>query len=326
MEIEFPKKVQLAHLPTPIETYIVDGRAIDIKRDDLTAAEATGNKIRKMEYFLFDARQQHADTLITCGGEQSNHARTVAAVAARSGMKCILVLWGSPRKRMQGNLLLDRFLGAEIKFVDRTTFGRAAEVMEEIAARLRKRGRKPYVIPEGGSSALGIWGYIEAAREIKAQIAERKQPVDYIVTAVGSGGTTAGLAIGKKLFELDASIVGVNVLYDAETITQNILAITREAIAKYSLDIEITEDDFGILDGYSKEGYKQIEPKKMKCLASVARQTGIVFDPTYTGKAFYAVLDTLTTRNELAHSRMLFIHTGGMYSIFAKSGLYSLSG
>jgi D-cysteine desulfhydrase len=321
--LQFPHKVTLAHLPTPIETYHVDGKSIHIKRDDLTGAEVTGNKIRKMEYLLYEAQQQNADTLITCGGEQSNHARTVAAVAARSGMKCILVLWGSPRKSMQGNLLIDKFLGAEIRFVDRKTFNRSGDVMEEIAVRLRKRGRRPYIIPEGGSSALGIWGYIEAAQEIKKQLTERSESVDYIVTAFGSGGTIAGLTIGKKLFGLEATIIGVNVLYDAITSTEKVLGIAHDAIQRYSLDIEVGADDFGMLDGYSKEGYKKIEMKKLRYLASVARQTGIVFDPTYTGKAFYGIMDRLKKRPELARSRVLFIHTGGIFSIFAKASSYS---
>jgi D-cysteine desulfhydrase len=322
-QVQFPNKVTLAHLPTPIETYSVDGKSILIKRDDLTGAEVTGNKIRKMEYLLFEAQQQNADTLITCGGEQSNHARTVAAVAARSGMKCILVLWGSPGKSMQGNLLIDKFLGADIRFVDRKTYDRSREVMEEIAVRLRKRGRRPYIIPEGGSSALGIWGYIEAAQEIQQQLTERNESVDYIVTGFGSGGTIAGLTIGKKLFGLEATIIGVNVLYDAEKSTQKVLQITKDAIQRYSLDVEVGVDDFGILDGYSKEGYKNIGPKKLKYLASVARQTGIIFDPTYTGKAFFGIMDRVKRRPELAQSRVLFIHTGGIFSIFEKSRQYS---
>lgn len=321
--LQFPQKIALAHLSTPIETYTIDGKSILIKRDDLTGAEVTGNKIRKMEYLLYEAQQQNADMLITCGGEQSNHARTVAAVAARSGMKCILVLWGSPRKSMQGNLLIDKFLGADIRFVDRKTYNHSLEVMEKIAARLRKRGRRPYIIPEGGSSSLGIWGYIEAAREIKTQLYEQSKSVDYIVTAFGSGGTIAGLTIGKKLFGLEATIVGVNVLYDAETCTQKILRLAHDAIQRYSLDIEIGADDFGMLDGYSKEGYKKIEPKKLRYLASVACQTGIIFDPTYTGKAFYGIMDKLKRRREMAEARILFIHTGGIFSIFAKSGQFS---
>ena len=323
---QFPKKIRLAHLPTPIEPYTIDGKAILIKRDDLTGAEVTGNKIRKMEYLLFEAQQQNADTLITCGGEQSNHARTVAAVAARCGMKCILVLWGSPGKTMQGNLLIDKFLGADIRFVDKKTFYRSREVMEEIAARLRKRGRRPYIIPEGGSSALGIWGYIEAAREIKQQLAERGESVDYIITAFGSGGTVAGLTIGKKLFGLEATIIGINVLYDAATSTQKVLQITKDAVHRYALEVEIGVDDFGILDGYSKEGYKKIETKKLRYLASVARQTGIIFDPTYTGKAFYGIMDKLNRRPELALSRVIFIHTGGIFGIFTKSRQYSSLG
>ncbi len=322
-QFQFPNKISLAHLPTPIETYTIGGKTILIKRDDLTGAEVTGNKIRKMEYLLYEAQQQNADTLITCGGEQSNHARTVAAVAARSEMKCILVLWGSPRKSMQGNLLIDKFLGAEIQFVDRKTFNRSADVMEEIAVRLRKRGRRPYIIPEGGSSALGIWGYIEAAREISQQFAGRGEPVDYIVTAVGSGGTIAGLTIGKKLFGLEATIVGVNVLYDAETSSEKVMRISHDAIQQYSLDIDIGANDFGLLDGYSREGYKKIEKKKLRYLASVARQTGIIFDPTYTGKSFYGIMDKLKRRSEMADARILFIHTGGIFSIFAKQRQFS---
>ncbi len=277
-----------------------------------------------MEYLLLDAGRRKADTLITCGGEQSNHARTVAAVAARAGLHCVLVLWGSPRKNVRGNLLLDAFLGARIVFVDRKAFDRSGEIMESIAEDLRRDGYTPYIIPEGGTSPLGIFGYVEAAREINIQIRDRALDVDFIVTAVGSGGTLAGLAIGKKIFRLPQELIGINVLYDGDHSAERILRVANECCRLHDIPAEVERNDFRILDGYSSEGYKRISRNKMIFLKGIARQTGIVFDPTYTGKALYGIMDWLDRTPGMKTKRILFLHTGGIFSVFAKETEYGL--
>jgi D-cysteine desulfhydrase len=173
-----PKRIPLAHLPTPIQklkrmTKKLGGPEIYIKRDDLTGIGLSGNKVRKLEYLLAEAREGGADTLITCGGIQSNHARATAIAAVRSGMGAVLVLRGDRLTPYDGNVLLDRLVDAEIRLVTAEQYRqRIGEIMEQVAAELRRAGRRPYIIPEGGSNSLGVWGYIRAAGEIHDQLDE----------------------------------------------------------------------------------------------------------------------------------------------------------
>lgn len=202
MTFQFPPFKSMAHLPTPIAALsrlskAIGGPQLFIKRDDLTGCAMSGNKIRKLEFVAADAIKKGADTLITCGGIQSNHARATAVLAAKLGLKSLLVLRGQMGGDADGNLFIDKLVGAEIRCITKEDYNaRVNEIMDEIADELRAQGRKPYIIPEGASNAVGALGYLRAFKEITEQSKQLKLNFDAIICAVGSGGTYAGLSIG----------------------------------------------------------------------------------------------------------------------------------
>lgn len=319
--MNIPNKIELANIPTPIQAIFFEGFEIIIKRDDYTGIEFSGNKIRKLEYLIFDALNKKADVIITCGGVQSNHARATAAVAARLGLKSILYLRGSEPKDFDGNLALNKLFGAEIRFVTYEEYENITEIAEREIASLKKKGLRAVFIPEGGSSPLGIWGYIECAREISKQLKSFKNKPSHIIAAVGSGGTLAGLVIGKKLFGLKSELIGVNVLKTSGDFEKIICDLANQCSKKYKLGVKITSKDFTILDGYSTEGYENISKEKLELLTFVSQDYGILLDPTYTGKAFFGMVDHFIYQaNEF--NKLMFIHTGGIFGIFPKMKKY----
>jgi D-cysteine desulfhydrase len=316
-----PNKVELANIPTPIQAIFFEGFEILIKRDDYTGIEWTGNKIRKLEYLIFDALQKKSDVLITCGGVQSNHARATAAVAARLGLKSILYLRGKESASYEGNLALDKLFGAEIRFVTLEEYDNIQEIAQKEIDKLKKKGLKAVFIPEGGSSPLGIWGYIECAKEISKQLKSFKNKPSHIITAVGSGGTLAGLVVGKKLFGLKSNLIGVNVLKTSGDFEKIVCDLANECSKKYKLGIKVTSKDFTILDGYSTEGYENISKEKLELLTFISQDYGLLLDPAYTGKAFFGMIDYFVYQgNEF--NKLMFIHTGGVFGIFPKMKKY----
>jgi D-cysteine desulfhydrase len=315
-----PKRISLANIPTPIQKISFEGKSFFIKRDDFTGMETSGNKIRKLEYLFFQARKEKADVIFTCGGEQSNHARATAFAAASLGMKSKLFLWGKISSNADGNLFLDKILGSELRFLSKNEFGNATIIMAEEKLSLEKKGKKVFLIPEGGSSPLGIWGYIHAVEEMQKQNVFKK--CNSILTASGSGGTTAGLLIGSLLFNQNLKIFAVNVLYPKDEIRNKIITLAEQAIKDYRLPIKLDEKRLEILDGYSQEGYKHISNDKLSLIKKFARHTGIVLDPAYTGKAFKAYYDDFLS---VRTPKTLFIHTGGLYGVFSKRKKYLLS-
>ncbi len=326
-----PNRIHLAHLPTPIHrldrmTELLGGPEIYVKRDDLTGSGLSGNKVRKLEYLLAEAWEQEADVLITCGGIQSNHARATAIAAVQNGMGAVLVLRGQSEEPYDGNVLLDRLVDAEIRLVTAEQYAeRIDEIMEQAAAELRQKGRRPYVIPEGGSNALGVWGYIRAAGEIKGQLEELRLEPDVIVTAVGSGGTHAGLSIGRKLVDLPARIVGFNVCDTAEHFQDLIGRLAAETIERYGLPVRLAAGEIELIDGYVGRGYALSRPEELKLIRTVARAEGIFLDPVYTGKAFLGLADQIQKGRFKKGERILFLHTGGIYGLFTpekREGLF----
>lgn len=312
------KKLTLANLPTPVEKHKFNGCTFYIKRDDLSGFELSGNKIRKLEYLLLDAKRKKADYIFTCGGEQSNHARATAIASAALAFKPQLFLWGKERKIPEGNLFLDHLIGAEIQFLSRREYSNVNKIMIQKKEMLEAKGHKVYIVPEGGSSLLGIWGYINFIDELNMQLNLKK--FKGILTAAGSGGTSAGLLVGAKLKGLNLKIFAVNVFYSKKIIKEKILNLAEECVKKYKLGIQINPDNLEILDGYSSEGYKKIDSEKIEVIKSFFKQSGILFDPAYTGKAFYAYNEIFL--NEKKHSNILFVHTGGTFGVFAKKKNY----
>ena len=313
-----PKKIRLANLPTPLQTLKFGDKKFLIKRDDLTGLELSGNKVRKLEYLIYEAKKQKADIVFTTGGDQSNHARATVIAAAGAGLKSRIFLWGKDKRTADGNLFLDKIFGAEIVYLDKKDFDRVNDIMYEERMKLLRKGRNAYVIPEGGSTTLGIWGYVDFIGELKSQIDLKR--INGIFCAAGSGGTAAGLLAGLALHCLNLKVYTVNVLYGKEEIKKKILNLANGCVWDFKLPCEINESDLIVLDGYSKEGYKNILPEKLRLIRKFAASAGILFDPAYTGKAFYAYNGNILKRN--SGMKTIFLHTGGFFGIFGKRKEY----
>jgi D-cysteine desulfhydrase len=320
MSIDYPDRVALARTPTPLErlprTSDHLGVELWIKRDDLTGAELSGNKVRKLEFLLADARAAGADTVITCGGEQSNHCRATALAATRLGLRSVVLLRTDDPSHpppTTGNILLDRLAGAEVVWISRPEYGRRAELLEREAARVRDAGGTPYVIPEGGSNAVGAWGYVRCAEELAADLAALPTATTTIVHACGSGGTTAGLALGAELAGLPADIACVNVCDDHDYFAAVFARIGDEFAERYG---HRHMRDIDIIDGYVGRGYAKSQPVELESLRDLARRDAIILDPVYSGKAFHALCAELAINRTRFHQRVVFIHTGGIFGLF----------
>lgn len=323
-----PHRVPLANQPTRghwLRYGDALGTRIWLKRDDHTGSELMGNKVRKLEYLMAEALAGAATHVVTCGGEQSNHARATAFAAAQLGMKSHLILrTDNPDAppAATGNILLDRLVGADIQWISRAAWRDRTNLLAAAADRIRAAGGTPYIVPEGGSNALGSWGYIRAMRELADDLAEIASPANpvTVVYACGSGGTGAGLVMGAKLFRLaerGIRVAGVNVCDDRDYFIRGITAICQEAEVRWQLDLGITAGDIDIVDGHVGAGYAKSRPEELATIRDVCRSDGIVLDPVYTGKAFHGVVTELRANPTRFGSAVAFIHTGGMFGLFA---------
>ncbi|MDB4954603.1 MAG: pyridoxal phosphate-dependent enzyme D-cysteine desulfhydrase family [Myxococcales bacterium] len=329
LEIE-PKRIRLANTPTRghwLRYGETVGTKIWVKRDDHTGSELSGNKVRKLEYLMAEAVDQGATHVITCGGEQSNHARATAFAATQLGMRSLLILRTDDPTRPPaptGNILLDRLCGAELQWISRPAWRDRNRLLAEAADRVRAAGGRPYVIPEGGSNALGSWGYIRAMYELASDlegIAAPDHPVT-VVYACGSGGTGAGLILGAKLLGLakrGIRVAGVNVCDDAAYFVESIGRICADAEERWQLDARVTPDDIVLVDGHVGLGYAKSRPEELETIRDVCRSDGIVLDPVYTGKAFHGIVTELRRDRNRFGSAVAFVHTGGMFGLFASS-------
>lgn len=328
MSIEYPPTLKLANLPTPVERMravpeLPDLPNVYIKRDDLTGSALSGNKVRKLEFALAEAAAADARTVVTCGGIQSNHARATAVAAARLGLRPVLVLRGAVPEESDGNLLLDRLAGAEIRFITPEEWPRVNEIMAEIAAGLAAAGEKAYAIPEGASYPPGVFGYIRAAQEIAAAEKALGIEFDTVVTAVGSGGTTAGLIYGTRIFGLKARVLGVNVLDTPEYFARRIAAISEAFVGKYEKRYRgeawfkpILPGEVEIAGGYDGPAYAVPTGEGLELIRTCARRTGLFLDPAYTGKAMLGLAGEAAKGRWRKSDNVLFIHTGGIFSLF----------
>jgi D-cysteine desulfhydrase len=323
MEFHYPPSLHLANTPTPIQklerlSAAWGGPEIFIKRDDLTGCVLSGNKIRKLEFSVAEALERGADTLITCGGIQSNHARATAFVAAMRGMKCLLLLRGSADAAPEGNVLLDRLAGADIRFITPEAYQEVDAVMAGVARELEGKGRKPYIIPEGASNEIGYFGYIRASEELGGQLQQLNVDMDFVVTAVGSGGTLGGLELGRKIFGTRPKPVGINVCDTAEHFRKRIGKVLQNMILQNHWPFEIGGEDLSIIDGYVGEGYALSRREELELIAEAARLEGIVMDPVYTGKALFGLRDQIQKGRFTRSHKVLFVHTGGVFGLFAQ--------
>ncbi|GAB4312248.1 MAG: D-cysteine desulfhydrase [Candidatus Sumerlaeia bacterium] len=319
----YPDRLELGLYPTPLEplrrlTLELEGPSLWVKRDDLSGLELTGNKARKLEFLLAEALQQNCKVVITSGGLQSNHCRATAAACAKLGLKCHLVLRSAqPDPPYDGNLLLDLLFGAKITYLPKIEFQeRGREVLDSLMEQYTGRGEKPYFFPVGGSVPLGSWGYIRAMEEIVGQMASADIASAHIIAACGSGGTVTGLMLGKALLNAPVKIWAVPVCDDLAYWQKELRRQLAETIAFYSLDLDPNAISLNLLDGYVGQGYAIPYPEEMQVIAKAASQEGIVLDPVYTGKAFYAMLDQIQKGTFRNGETVIFLHTGGVFGNF----------
>lgn len=321
------KRITLAHLPTPIQRPARLAEALDIdlwvKRDDMTGGAEAGNKLRKLEFLLAEALARGADTVITCGGLQSNHARATALAAASLGLRALLFLRvkggkGAPEgAKLEGNLLLDRMVGAEIRLITEAEYQDRSAVMAAAEEELRAAGRCAYVIPEGGSNGLGALGYVEAMAEVRQKLDAGEAggaPFDVIVHACGSGGTAAGILLGAARYGVAAEVRPMAVCDDAPTFERIITRIAGEA-QSLAPGLEATAR-LRVDDRARGPAYGVSTPAQRQEMIFAARLSGLVLDPVYTGKAFAGLCEL--ARGELKGARVLFIHTGGLPGLLAQ--------
>lgn len=322
------KKLKLGNFPTKIERLeklsTMLKEHIFIKRDDQTGTEISGNKIRKLEYSINEAINNDCDTLITCGGIQSNHARATAAAGIKLGLKSILVLKSDDKPEVEGNYLLDRIMGADVRIISSEDYkNRRQEIMEEIVEELKEKGRKGYIIPEGASNGIGTFGYVNCFNEILEQEKELGITFDTIVATVGSGGTFAGLYLGNKITGSNKKIVGINITDTAEIFKDRVCSILEEAKTYIPhKDFEITKEDMCIIDGYVGDGYAISRAEELEFICDFAEAEGIILDPVYTGKAMRGLYSELKKGTFSDSNNILFIHTGGLFGLFSKKGQF----
>jgi len=304
------RKVHIANLPTPIEVLkdFPHPATIFVKRDDLTGLLTSGNKVRKLEYSLADALSYKADTVITCGGIQSNHCRATVACCRILGLNPVVVLRGEPVLPYDGNLLLNQLLGCEVRYVTRREYEHVDELMESMAAELMRQGKHPYIIPEGASNEVGLLGYIECMAEMKEFI--KRERIQAVYVAVGSGGTYAGLLLGKVIHKVDVDVLGVIICDTVEFFTEKVCRIAQVAVDRYDLGVGIDKDDVTLVDGYIGKGYGIPYRAEIETIKKVAK-FGIILDVVYTGKAFHGMQN-----HAKGYKKILFIHTGGIFSLF----------
>jgi len=318
--LPYPSRVSLGCFPTRIEPFSrirfrPRGAPVWVKRDDLTGADLTGNKVRKLEFLLADALQQRADVVITCGGIQSNHCRATAIAARKLGMDAVLFLRGQPPDSADGNLLLDRLVRARLVFITPEEYGRRAEIMAAEATRLADKGRRPYLIPEGGSNALGAWGYIAMLEELVGQgFADR---IRHIFCAAGSAGTLAGLHLGCRLLRLPLRLWGVAVCNDEAYFQDRVAEISREFRDRFGVGDLLRPKEIRVVEGYVGPGYAKTYPRLIELIQRVAAEEGLFLDPVYTGKTLLAMGDLLADGTIPPEEEVLFLHTGGIFSLFA---------
>jgi D-cysteine desulfhydrase family pyridoxal phosphate-dependent enzyme len=309
-------RLHFAHLPTPIEALprlsdALGGPRLLIKRDDQTGLAFGGNKTRKLEFLIAEARDQDAKTLISGGALQSNHCRQTAAAAARFGLKCILVLTGEQPEQFSANLLLDRLFGAEIVYVaDRKD---RDKILQETFDRAAEEGMKPYLVPYGASNPTGALGYTFAMKELM----EQNLHTDWIVFATSSGGTQAGLLLGQRVFGYKGNVLGISVDESEEWLKDHISKLASTASEKLGSRIEFTSGEILASANYCSAGYGVLTEQEREAISLFAKCEGILLDPVYTGRAAAGMIDLIRKGFFKKSETVLFLHTGGQPALFA---------
>lgn len=331
---KFPR-VPLIHVPTPFRklenlTAELGGPEIYIKRDDLTGLAFGGNKSRKLEFIIPDMLAKKADTVVTWAALQSNWAMQTAASARRFGIQPVLILFKryDLPEEYDGNMLLDRLLGAEMIIRDplpgaSTKSADYLAVAEDVAEELRSKGRRPYVIAVGGSMPmgsmtlpLGAISYVDAFREMAEQTRAAGFVPDYVVHSTGSGSTQAGLILGAKALSPKTKVIGISVSDPKRPFSRDVLIIARAAEKALKLDTDVKAKDVVVFDDYIKDGYGIVNQEVTDVIQLMFKREGIVLDPVYTSKAFAGLIDLIKKGVLRRKDKVVFFHTGGTPALF----------
>ena len=324
MQFTYPPRLTLARTPTPLQllqrlSADIGGPRIWVKRDDLTECVASGNKIRKLEFTLAQALAYGADTVITCGGVQSNHCRATAVLGARLGLKVHLILRGEKPAVADGNLFLDQLCGATVSFHPAKLYQDGlGDLFAQWTAHYQAQGRKTFVIPTGASDGIGVWGYVACAEELKSDFSQHGIKPAHIVHATGSGGTQAGLSAGVVLHGIDAAVTGMAVCDSEQYFLQKVRADLHDWKRRYNLPMEVDAVPLRCNANYIGEAYAKASREVFDTIHRVAAFEGLVLDPVYTGKAFHGLLTELRAGRLCEANDIVFVHTGGVFGLFAQ--------
>ena len=330
---KFPK-VRLGHLPTPLEpmdrlSEILGGPRLWVKRDDCTGLSSGGNKTRKLEFLMADAQSKGADTIITQGATQSNHARQTTAAAAKLGMECHILLedrTGSNDNNyiLNGNVLLDRLHGAS---VSKRSGGTDMNLeMQDFADALIEKGKKPYIIPGGGSNPIGALGYVNCARELTEQASEIGLKIDALVHATGSAGTQAGLVAGLAAIQSSIHLLGIGVRAPKDKQEQMVFDLAQKTADYLDTGIEIERDKVLAICDYVGAGYGLPTDGMIKAVKLLAQSEGLLFDPVYSGKGLDGLIDQIKKGYFAGMDNVVFLHTGGSAALFGYPETFELPG
>ncbi|MBR9856421.1 MAG: D-cysteine desulfhydrase [Gammaproteobacteria bacterium] len=325
-------RLHFAHLNTPLEpmpqlTRLLDGPTLWIKRDDCTGLAGGGNKTRKLEFLMADALEQGADTIITQGATQSNHARQTVAIATKLEMDCHILLedrTGSEDAdyNYNGNVMLDQLFGGQLRKYPGGTDMNAA--MEELAAKLKAEGKKPYIIPGGGSNEIGALGYVNCALELLGQANDRGLRIDHLVHATGSAGTQAGLVTGLYGSNSQIPVLGIGVRVPREQQEANVFRLAERTAEKLGIPGAIKREDVVANCDYVGAGYGIPAESTLEAIELFARHEGILLDPVYSGKGAAGLIDLIRKGHFKKGENIVFLHTGGSQALFGYRDVFNL--
>jgi D-cysteine desulfhydrase len=319
------RRFSLGFFPTPLEemprlSIELGGPRLFVKRDDQTGLALGGNKTRKLEYLVGEALAQGCDTLVSGGAAQSNHCRQTAAAACAAGMGCHLALGGEAPDLPAGNLLLDTLLGAEIHWGGPH---RKGEEIPAIVDQLKVKGKRPYVVPYGGSNTTGATGFVAAVGELKAQLTSLNQEISHIVFASSSGGTQAGLMVGARLFGLNAELIGIGIDKGEAgdgPFEAHVQQLANATVRHLGIAHHFDSEDIIVENAYLGEGYGVVGELERRAVTLTARTEGILLDPVYTGRAMGGLMEMIKGGRFTDTDTILFWHTGGAPALFSYAG------
>ncbi len=320
-DLNFPKK-NIGFFPTPLHklenlTKYFNRPSIYIKRDDMTGLAFGGNKTRKLEFLMGDALSKNCDCVITGGASQSNHCRQTAAAAAQSGLECHLALGGEEPDSFTGNLLLDKLFDAKIHWCGEF---RKGEKIPAIHSQLAAKGKKPYIIPYGGSNKIGALGFVEAMGELKSQSEEMKIKIDKIIFASSSGGTHSGMIVGNILYNLNSTLIGVQIdksENEDKPYSSLIAELANEILTELDIKRNVNEKDLILRNEFMGDGYGIVGELERNAIKLLAGKEGILVDPVYTGRVFGALMNMIENKEFSKGENVLFWHTGGTPALFS---------